>query len=87
MNKIWQILERRAPLFKVSIDNIRESLTIGPQTLERENSMHHPLVSVERQSRITPTFTSLLSVFSFLHFPFPPFPFLRFITTVTIYKQ
>ncbi len=36
INKIWQILERRAPLFRVSVDNIREAPTTGPQTLERE---------------------------------------------------
>jgi hypothetical protein len=36
INKIWQILERRAPLFRVSVDNIREAPTAGPQTLERE---------------------------------------------------
>ncbi len=36
INKIWQILERRAPLFKVSVDNIREAPTTGPHTSERE---------------------------------------------------
>ncbi len=36
INRIWQILERRAPLFRVSVDNIREAPTTGPQTLERE---------------------------------------------------
>ena len=36
INTIWQILERRAPLFRVSVDNIREAPTTGPQTLERE---------------------------------------------------
>ncbi len=36
MNKIWQILERRGPLFKVSVDNIREAPTNDPPTTEHE---------------------------------------------------
>ena len=36
INKIWQILERRGPLFKVSVDNIREAPTNDPPTTEHE---------------------------------------------------